>query len=237
MTKEPNKYLPAKVRRVREDLARPVKQLELAGLTVAGSWRREKDTVGDLDALVPPELGMERAVHSAQVFFGYEEIRGGAMKSEGIATYRDQPLNLNFWYVPDPHAWAAMLLFATGPHDLNIMMRSRAKGRGLLLSQYGLFTPGKEGEDNTQLDDGVEEIQIFELLGLVYLTPVEREHWRDYLIKTPSQSVEVQVPSSDGVNFYTVTLKDGKGFDCNCKGFGYRNQCRHLQEAEELYKG
>jgi DNA polymerase/3'-5' exonuclease PolX len=208
-----------------------VAQLEIAGLTVAGSWRRQKDTIGDLDILVPNVYNMVTAVHTAQLFFGYEEIRGGAMKSEGIATYKDAPLLLNFWYVPNELAWAGMLLFATGPHDLNIMMRAKAKAQGKTLSQYGLF------QDDVQLDNGLEEDQIFDLLGIVYLTPVERETWRDYLIRTPSPNIEVQVPSSDGVHAYTVTLKDGKGFDCTCKGFAYRNSCRHLREAEELGNG
>lgn len=229
------RFLPKKVRRPREEIHQAVSQLELVGLTAAGSYRREKETVGDLDVLVPSNLTMATATHSARLFFGYEEIRGGDLKSEGLCTYRDQPLLINFWHVPKHEAWAAMLLFATGPHDLNIMMRAKAKGMNLTLSQYGLFQQIAPPHDDFQLDRNTEE-SIFDVLQLKYLTPVERENWRDHLMKKPSKSIEVQVPSSDGVNFYSVEVKDGKGWDCSCKGFAYRNTCRHLTEAEDILK-
>jgi DNA polymerase/3'-5' exonuclease PolX len=222
------RFMPKKVRRPRDEMAQAAGQLEAFGMVVAGSWRREKETVGDLDALTWEPIA--EAVHVAQQYFQYEEIRGGEMKSEGIATYRGEPLLLNFWHVPQPRASAGMLLFATGPHDLNIMMRAKAKAQDKTLSQYGLFQNGE------QIDVGATELDIFEKLGMVYLTPVEREHWRDYLTRKLSPNVEIQVPSSDGTNFYTVTLKGGKGWDCTCKGFAYRSQCRHLEEAEDLYK-
>jgi DNA polymerase/3'-5' exonuclease PolX len=224
--------MPDKVRRPRKELYLAAEQLERVGLTVAGSYRREKDTVGDLDLLVPPQMPLIEAQHYCTTFFGYAEIQGGLLKTAGLATFNGQPLLLNLWQVPGPETWAGMLLFATGPHDLNIMMRAKAKGQGKKLSQYGLFAPGEEGEDDVQLDSGEREEEIFQLLGLEYITPVEREVWRNYLLpkNEPSYST-VEVLSSNGVDTYTVTLKDGKGWDCTCPGFAYRHKCRHLEEA------
>jgi DNA polymerase/3'-5' exonuclease PolX len=193
--------------------------------------------VGDLDILVPiiGDFGLPDAVKIASDWFGYEEIRGGAYKSEGLVpAYKGLPLLLNFWSVPSKPAMGAMLLFATGPYDLNIMMRAKAQGKGWKLSQYGLFATHDELQDETQLDDGTEE-GIFSLLQLQYLNPVERETWRDHLIPIRKDKAVV-VPSSNGVDVYHVRMVDGKAVECECKGFTYRKKCRHLAEAEAKAK-
>jgi hypothetical protein len=151
------------------------------------------------------------------------------MKSEGITDYKGSPLLLNFWKVPEPAAYAGMLLFSTGPYDLNIAMRSRAKGKGMTLSQYGLF----DSASGNQLDTGYDEADIFEMLEYEFLTPKQRETWRDYLIAKPPKTHSISVMSSDGVNTYFVVLNaEGKATECECKGWTYRHHCRHLEEAE-----
>jgi len=49
--------------------------------------------------------------------------------------------------------------------------------------------------------------------------------------------VKVNVESSDGVDFYVVTLEDDVFAHCVCAGYQYRNHCRHLKEAYRLYNG
>lgn len=235
------KFLPDKIRRPREEMQQAVIQVEILGYTVAGSWRREKDTVGDLDIIVPAERDFGEACEEMTTFFGYEMIRHGSMKSEGIAEYHYKPLLLNLWRVPTPEAWAAMLLFSTGPYSLNIMMRAKALSKGWKLSQYGLFERDVEQGipelPGRQLDGGAQEVQIFELLGLEYLTPPERENWQDRLLATPKKTgAFVQVLSSNGQDYYQVEVVDGKAVECECKGFTYRKSCRHLAEAEKQLK-
>jgi len=224
------RFMPEKVRRPREEMVDAVTGLEATGLVVAGSYRREKETIGDLDCLVLPDWTIAQAESLMRDYFDYEPIRGGEMKSEGIATYHGKPLLINLWRVPTLKSYAAMLLFATGPHDLNIAMRARAKGRGWLLGQYGLM----EGE--VQLDGGRFEEDIFEKLDMFYLSPVEREHWRDYILRPAPKTTAVQVESSSGSGSYTVTIKEGKAVDCECPGFQYRGRCRHLKEAEAQFQ-
>ena len=67
-----------------------------------------------------------------------------------------------------------MLAFFTGPMQLNVFQRQRAKRMGMALSQNGL-TDREAGE---QLDDGSEE-SIYMLLEMSYLTPEERQRWAD----------------------------------------------------------
>lgn len=232
--------MPPKMRRSREALQGAVEYLEAVGFVVAGSYRREKATVGDLDLLVRPGLDFDTwydAVAWIHGEYDYVESRGGDMKSEGVGQYQGNPLNLNLWRVPSPSAWAGMLLYATGPFDLNIMMRAKAKGKGLRLSQYGLFTHDEDlTKTGIQLDDYEHEESIFQLLDIKYLTPVERETWRDQLLggeARPQMKVQ-HVLSSDGVTQYMVELSNGKAVSCECKGFQFRNRCRHLAEAERM---
>lgn len=217
------KYLPEKVRRGREEVAEIAERLEGRGLIVAGSWRRGKDTVGDLDILVPGGQ-YHSTIEWAEQELGYVEMRAG-VTSQGTCILGDELLLLNFWKVPSTEAWGGMLLFASGPMELNIAMRARAMGLGWMLNQYGLF------HGSEQLDDGTEA-HIFELLGYQWLGPLDREDWRKRLRLKAADVKAVRVPTSDGSGFYTVTLKDGLGWDCECRGFSFRGRCRHLAEAE-----
>lgn len=244
MTKEPNKYLPPKVRRPRHEFQLAVNQIQKGDFIVAGSWRREKETVGDLDILVPSYLDFGEAITEFETLFSYEPIRSGALKSEGIAQYFGKPLLLNLWRIPEARAYGAMLLYTTGPYDLNIMMRANAKARGWNLNQYGLWDSESKSPNYppTQLDigrdNGNPEADIFNLLGLQYLTPRERETWRDILLGKPKKTgTFVSVASSDGENTYQVTVEDGEAIECECKGFQFRRKCRHLAEAEAIHRG
>ncbi len=233
MTNPPadRRFMPAKVRRPRIDLLLAVTQIERAGFIVAGSYRREKETVGDLDILVPPKYDFGEAIESFTSIMGYEPIRSGAMKSEGICAYRNAPLLLNFWRIPNQSSHAGLLLFATGPYDLNIAMRARAKSRGLTLSQYGLF----DAASDKQLDSGHREEEIFQLLKYEFLTPVEREDWKNRIRTVQPKRRSISVKSSTGDDVYHVELDEsGKAIQCECKGYTYRGRCRHLAEAERL---
>lgn len=226
------RFMPDKQRRPRDSLRLAVIQIEQAGYQVAGSYRRNKPDVGDLDILIPPELDFMVAVETFADWFGYEPIRQGAMKSEGLAQYQHTPLLLNLWRVPNQQSYAGLLLFATGPYDLNIAMRARAKSRDLLLSQYGLF------DGPIQLDSGIDEREIFSLLNYEYLTPTERETWKDKLRSRQVKKNYVNVRSSRGDENYPVEINPDTGVAvmCECKGFTYRQKCRHLAEAESIFR-
>lgn len=234
------RFMPPKQRRPRTELLLAVAQIEQMDYQVAGSFRREKPDIGDLDILIPPHLDFGESIEQFQEWFQYKPIRQGGMKSEGLAMYNHSPLLLNLWRIPTPQAYAALLLFATGPYDLNIAMRARAKTRGLLLSQYGLFEPklgNKETQD--QLDSGQTEEEIFTLLKYEYLSPVERENWKGRIrIKLPLPKTSVyNIPSSKGTSSYQVEVNSqGNATQCDCMGFTYRQKCRHLTEAEALWR-
>ena len=219
------KFLPEKIRRSRDDVRFIATFLEKElGLTVAGSWRRQTPTVGDLDVLVPPTLHYETILEFVKDELGYVEGRGG-MTSQGWLPDFDEhgALLLNFWKVPEASNWAGMLLFATGPVDLNIRMRARAGGMGMMLSQYGMFRDGVQVDKNTEAD-------IFRLLGLAYLRPTARQNFRDTL-ELIGASDTVPVLSSDGKSHYNVKVVNGAATACECRAFTFRGKCRHLTAA------
>src|ERR1700753_1409476 len=104
-----NQYMPTKVRRPRDELVPAARQLETLGFYVVGSYRRNKETVGDLDVVVPHFLDFGEAVETCKTFFQYEESRGGAQKSEGVCTFNHTPLNLNLWRVTHERGLGAMM--------------------------------------------------------------------------------------------------------------------------------
>jgi DNA polymerase/3'-5' exonuclease PolX len=80
--------------------------------------------------------------------------------------------SLDIRYVPEA-IYIPSLLFSTGPFELNVHQRRLAIDRGLKLSEYGLID--KAG--NT-LDVRSEE-EIFEALGMKYMSPEERETYNE----------------------------------------------------------
>jgi hypothetical protein len=224
--------VPPKERRPWADLTEAADQITLMGHTVAGSYRRQKKTCGDLDIVCRTDQPFIESKHEFETLFGYIEIQGAKLKSIGIVDYHGKPLLLNLWDTPNNRAFAGMCLYATGPYELNILMRSRAKAMDLLLNQYGLFN-----SRNTQLDKGIEledEAEIFDRLKFRYLTPVERETWKLSFLQKQSTKA-IRVGSSNGMDYYLVTVTDGQATDCDCAGFNYRHHCRHLAIAETIW--
>jgi len=68
-------------------------------------------------------------------------------------------------------------------------------------------------------------ISVVSLESVVYLSRAKRNRI--------SGTEQVKIKSSDGKSFYKVTLENGHGVRCTCRGFAYRGRCRHLKEAEK----
>lgn len=68
----------------------------------------------------------------------------------------------------DWESFGAALLFFTGPQNLNIRMRSKAKSMGMKLNEYGLFDSGE------RRIAGRKEKEIFKMLGFTYKIPADR---------------------------------------------------------------
>jgi DNA polymerase (family 10) len=131
---------------------------------VAGSFRRRRETIGDLDILV---LADERRKAAEQIL-EYGAVADVMGRGEQKVTVRlDSGLQVDFRYF-EPESFGAALLYFTGSKAHNIAVRQRAVDRGWKLSEYGLF----EDED---LLEGQTEEAIYRRLEMAFVAPELRE--------------------------------------------------------------
>jgi DNA polymerase (family 10) len=142
-------------------------------LEVAGSYRRGKDTIGDLDFLV-----VSRDVDKVMDHFaGFPDLAGvmgrGPTK---IAIRLSGGLQVDMRVVP-PESFGAALVYFTGSKGHNIILRSLAKDRGLKINEYGVFRVDASGET---LIAGRAEKDVYGTLGLPWIPPELREARREF---------------------------------------------------------
>lgn len=122
-------------------------------IALAGSARRQKPEVGDLDIVLVPRS--ERTKEVATELFG--SPTGGLY--DGI--------QVDLVYV-SPGSEGTALMHSTGSSMENMRLRRKAKRLGLKLNQYGLW------QDNLNLAHGLSEEQIYNALGEPYVRPEDR---------------------------------------------------------------
>lgn len=136
-----------------------VKQID-----VAGSYRRRKETVGDLDILVT----CKRDAPVADRFVEYEQVREvvshGRTRSTVILR---SGLQVDLRVVPQTSYGAAMHYF-TGSKAHNIAVRKLGVKRGLKINEYGVFRNDKRVAGRT-------EAEVFKQVGLPFIEPELRE--------------------------------------------------------------
>ena len=154
---------------VQEVLAHMRKCKAVKQIEAAGSYRRGKDTVGDLDFLA---VGSDVAAvmdHMAS-FPGMAEVLGrGPTKLNGRLR---SGMNLDLRVVPAESFGAAMQYF-TGSKAHNVIVRGRAKDRGLKVNEYGVFR-------GDELVAGRTEKEVYAALELPCFPPEMREARREF---------------------------------------------------------
>jgi len=138
---------------------------EVEKIEIAGSVRRRRDTVGDLDILIVsknPKPVMDFFIKLPQVF---DVLAHGETKS---AVRMKNGLEVDLRVVGEK-SYGSALNYFTGSKDHNIALRQLAMEKGLRLSEYGVF----RGEKQIA---GKNEEEIYETLGLHYIEPELREN-------------------------------------------------------------
>jgi len=155
---------------VAEDFAEPLVAWirEIDGVDraeIAGSYRRRKETVGDLDILAAGEDGgaiIDR-------FTEYDEVEEVVSKGKTRSTVRLRSgLNVDLRVIPEA-SWGAAMHYFTGSKAHNIEGRRRAQDRDLKLNEYGIF----DGEKRIA---GASEEEVYDAIGLPLIPPVLREN-------------------------------------------------------------
>ncbi len=145
-----------------------VKRLELAG-----SYRRARETIGDLDVLVVSPHADEVMDHLARLDDVQEVIaRGGTKMSVKLQGGLQVDLR-----VVEAQAFGAALQYFTGSKEHNVVLRGMAKDRGLKINEYGVFRVRGKKEEYLA---GAEEKDIYATLDLPLFPPELREARREF---------------------------------------------------------
>ena len=131
---------------------------------IAGSFRRCRDTVGDLDMLVEAEDGRS----AVQYFLAYPEIRRvTAHGSTRAAVQLAGGLHVDLRVLP-AESYGAALHYFTGSKAHNIAIRALGRAAGLKINEYGVHR-------NEKRVGGREEREVFDAVGLPWIPPELRE--------------------------------------------------------------
>lgn len=180
---------------------------------IAGSYRRGKETVGDLDFIV----ASDDPAPVMDWFTSLAEVLEVSSKGETKSSVRfEGGLQADLRVVP-PDRFPFALHHFTGSKEHNVMMRQRALDRGWSMSEWGLFEAKDEsahtagGEGRALAVDTVKtEEDLFRALDLNFIPPELREG-RDEIAFAETQTIPARLQLSDlrGVFHNHTNASDG----------------------------
>ena len=137
-----------------------------ARVEAAGSYRRGRETVGDLDFVVASDDAPAVIARFVDAPWVREVVAEGDLKATVITVWGIQA----DLYVVAPSLFASTWHHFTGSKEHNVALRARARQHGWKISEYGIV---KEEETLTP----ATEEEFFQLIGLSYIPPEMREGW------------------------------------------------------------
>ena len=177
----------------------------VAQVDIAGSFRRRKETIGDLDLLVLSDSPGEDVIEHFLRHPSIEKVEGAGNTRASVVLRSGLEVDLR---VVPPRSWGAALHYFTGSKEHNIAIRKIGVKRNLRINEYGIFEvdDGVDGEIDVDGDidgevdpDGDDEVEdevaadssgpesgvrvggsteeeIFDAVGLPWIPPVLREN-------------------------------------------------------------
>jgi DNA polymerase (family X) len=142
---------------------------DLERIEIAGSVRRWRETIGDVDIVVAsakaaPIMAAFTAAPSVERVVAHGETKSSVVVDRGLQ------IDLR---VVRPDQFGAAMMYFTGSKDHNVRMRGIALKRKLLLNEYGLFKVGEE-KAGKPIASRTEE-EVFAALGMDWIPPELRE--------------------------------------------------------------
>lgn len=199
---------------VAEQLGAPLlRHLETAegvkDVVIAGSYRRRKETVGDLDILITAK----QASNVMDRFVKYEDVEQIVSKGKTRSTVRLRSgLQVDLRVVPQVSYGAAMHYF-TGSKAHNLATRRIAVKKGLKLNEYGVFRGGERIAGRT-------EEEVYAALGLPFIPPELREDRGEI-----EAAAKGRLPS-------LITLDDIRGdLHCHTSATDGKNTIKEMADA------
>ena len=138
---------------------------EVEKIEVAGSYRRKKETIGDVDILIASSKP-KKIMDEFTSFEGVSRVWGKGKTKTSLRM--EKGFNIDLRVVP-LGSFGSALQYFTGSKEHNVALRRLAISKGYKLNEYGLF---KEGV----LKAGKDEVGIYKKLGLQFIPPELREN-------------------------------------------------------------
>jgi DNA polymerase (family 10) len=142
--------------------------LQMSGVekvTPAGSLRRGRETVGDLDLLV---TGKNLEKLADQLLKRAPPAEVLARGDDKVSFKLPSHMQVDVRMLP-PESFGAALMYFTGSKEHNVALRARAQRQGLKLSEYGLYR-------GDEIVAGRTEEEVYQALGLPWIPPELREN-------------------------------------------------------------
>ncbi len=176
---------------------------------VAGSYRRRKETVADLDVLVTCTNEARVMAH----FIDYENVEKVLSKGQTRSSVQLRSgIQMDLRAVPEI-SYGAALHYFTGSKSHNIAIRLLGVKKGLKINEYGVFRGARRIA-------GKREEEVFKAVGLPFIEPELRENWGEI-----EAAQKDQLPT-------LITVKDIRGdFHAHTKATDGHNSLEEMVEA------
>ncbi len=135
-------------------------------MSLGGSLRRMKETIGDIDILV----GSAEPSRAMDAFVSYPQTAEVMLRGETKTSIRLQDGVQVDMRVVDPSSFGAALQYFTGSKEHNVRMRTLANELGYKVNEYGVFRLSDGGKVAGETEEGV-----YEVLGMQWMPPEMRE--------------------------------------------------------------
>jgi DNA polymerase (family 10) len=229
----------------------------------AGSLRRGKETIGDIDILVSAANHAEVST-AFRTMPGVKKVLAAGETRSSVRLEQGVQVDLR---VLDEASFGAALMYFTGSKEHNIALRERAIKRGYRLNDYGLFPDDGADDDRPLQDRGVKPVasrteeDIYKILQLPWIPPTLREDRGELNTKLPKlieiddivAELHAHTTASDGLltidqlaeiakarGFHTIAVTDHSKSSVQANGLSPDRLKAHIaavREAASRVKG
>jgi len=219
-------------------------------VTYAGSLRRGKETIGDIDLLVAASTKDATAISDA--FVKFEPVIDVQVKGETKTSIRTEDGTQVDLRVVEPKNFGAALMYFTGFKEHNVRMRERAIRMGMSLNEYALTQDDKPVAGKTEED-------VYKALNLSWVEPELREDRGELVLAENNQlpklltmedikaELHAHTTASDGHwsirelaldaterGFHTVAITDHSKGQAQANGLDEKRLEKHIQDIRNV---
>ena len=158
-------------------------------IRICGSYRRGRPYSSDIDVLVYSREYPEEVPDPSPLVGLVERLTEMGFLTDAMTNRQATHKWLGFGHLPDSEMYyridllwipyqslATAMTYYTGPYELNSHMRGIARRRGLKLNEFRYLRLSADGRQEAVYPES--EAEVFQMVGMSYLTPVERDSYR-----------------------------------------------------------